>query len=168
MATGERGCPHRAQSPLRRVQRPWRAGGYTVGVFRCSPRGEARRAPWNQSALCRLGSSSCCAEKQTQGAWGQLVSVRSGPARPEHSDPRLCSGWGSVPGAGLAHSEGLSNLDTVLFARFILTCMCTFPCKVSAGRFAADAQQSSALRCPSSQQSCRCEVTSQRSECVVL
>lgn len=27
VATGERGCPHRAQSPQRRVQRPWRAGG---------------------------------------------------------------------------------------------------------------------------------------------
>lgn len=51
-----------------------------------------------------------------------------------------------MPGAGLAHSKGLSNLDTVLFARFILTCVCTFSCKVGAGRFAADAQREAEQR----------------------
>lgn len=76
-------------------------GGYTVGVLCCSPCGEARRATWNQSSLCRLGSSSCCAEKQTQGAWGRLVSVRSGPNHIEQSDP---GAWGAgCAGAGLAH-----------------------------------------------------------------
>lgn len=51
-----------------------------------------------------------------------------------------------MPGAGLARSEGRSNLDTVFFARFILTCVCTFSRKVSAGRFAVDAQREAEMR----------------------
>lgn len=90
---------------------PRPVGGYTVGVLCCSPRGEARRATWNQSSLCCLGSSSCCAEKQTQGAWGRLVSVRRGPPRGTHD----------------------YSFDAAFFPRFILTFVFTFSAKFVQG-----------------------------------
>lgn len=62
VAAGERGCPHQAQSPRRRVQRPRCASGYTVGVFVAVPVVKPAVLPGTK-ALSAVSAQAAAAQK---------------------------------------------------------------------------------------------------------